>query len=361
MPLHPLRPPSISSAGTFSDICERQAFLDKIVAAPSSEAMERGKCVHAAIEEHMRIRMGEEVERWTGPDPYGAAGYVARLLEWEEYKDLRPRAVELWFCQIPGRMGRPGFWWNGKIDLVSATTPGLDGPCVLDWKTIIAERKIKSPWEAKKSLQLQVYCLVTGVRNAGFVYFTPSGPVKSTIVTFTEQELDKAWLWAYNHSLVIRSRWAALDDDGGNWEEVFSMAAPGHPLCSEKWCDHWDYCFNQEKVDMGSLADAIGQTGKFFTVDEFEQIGTAVYTIRDIETVSMGKEGEKEDKSVLFFVETPKGLVFNKTRIKQLAALFPDKEKDYKNCGDRVTLTLDTVKVNNQNFLMICIQEPQDS
>ena len=221
MTLYPLRPPSFSSADTFSDICERQAFLDKILGTSESEAMRRGSAVHEGIENLMRCARDTpgitSLSSWRRLAPELSAvaePYVKRLLEWPGLGDLQPTAVEQWFSMIPLRLGRPGFWWNGKIDLVSATTPGLDGPCVLDWKTIAAERKIKWPSQARRSLQLQIYCLVTGVRHAGFVYFTPTGPVKEVIVTFTEQELDKAWLWAYNHSLVIRSRWAALDDDG---------------------------------------------------------------------------------------------------------------------------------------------------
>jgi hypothetical protein len=354
--LDPPRPPSVSSATTFSEICERRALLEKVVAREETEALLRGKAVHEAIEDLLNLRPAVP-----SPDPWGVQGYLDRLAAWPLFKWLEPvpDGVERWFDHIPERMGRPGFWWNGKIDLISATTPGLGAePCVLDWKTISAARKIKSEREAQKSLQLQIYCLVTGCRNAGFVWFTPSGPVSSTIVTFTEKELDHAWIWAYNHSLTIKARWGALADDGSNWQEVFAMAHPGHPLCCEKWCDYWDVCFNQEKVDMGSLQDAISVTGKYFTLEEFEKIGTATYTIRDITTVSMGKE-EKEDKSVLFFVETPKGLVFNKSRIKQMTDLFPDTKKDYKDCGDKVKLVFDpTFKVNGKIGPMICIEAP---
>jgi hypothetical protein len=63
--------------------------------------------------------------------------------------------------------------------------------------------------------------------------------------------------------------------------------------------------------------------------------------------------GEKnEEKVVLRFAESRKGLVMSATRVNQLEQLFGDDDV----IGKAVKLVLDIEKVNNRDIAMICVR-----
>jgi len=167
--------------------------------------------------------------------------------------------VEEWFREAAGMKLR------GKIDLISKWTPTWDNygrvsghkenMCVIDYKTTSNPNSIKTAAQARKSPQLWIYCLATGVRNAGFIYIMPSGEPRGSFVTFTESEIARAARWLSGTIASIDRQWEAAEvsqetpdcHDGVNLDAtIFSLAEPGHPLCSEKWCSFWDRCLGSK-------------------------------------------------------------------------------------------------------------------
>lgn len=263
---------SFSRLNTFSDICERRSAFAALISGDwDTPPIKRGNHVHAALE-HMATHMtggltavqAAELVAGDPPEGYLKAPVLASYLE---------RAVPV-FEQLTPMKGKVEEWFNhcgllkivGKIDLQSSRTPLFDpngkpcgsteGHCVLDHKTIGNPMRINSPHEAKRSLQLQIYCLATGARNAGFIYYLPGGaPVRGVVVSFDEAQLTLTESWLTTTLNVVDSRWVEakrLSGCGNGAPEVagfnlqpFSLAAPGHGLCSAKYCDHWDICLGK--------------------------------------------------------------------------------------------------------------------
>lgn len=76
--------------------------------------------------------------------------------------------------------------------------------------------------------------------------------------------------------------------------------------------------------------------------------------IKDIRFEEVGSS--KEEKQVLVFSDSPRKLVLNGTRRNQLIDLFGDEDV----VGKKVTLYVDTVRVNNQPMEMICVTAALD-
>jgi RecB family exonuclease len=268
---------SFSRLDTFANVCQRRhaydALLKDWVDTPASL---RGNHVHDALEtmaKHMiagqtAVEAAEYVAEHPPPGylkEEALAGYLQRAVPVFEHITPIPGGTEAWFDEAGG------LDICGKIDLQSATTPVFDnyglpthsvpGLCVLDHKTTASPARIKDKWEAKKSLQLKIYCLATGARNAGFLWYLPSGPVKGTMVHFEEDDLAIAKLWLRHTTEVVQSRWAEAKRNGskmyGHSDELvegydlsgFSLAAPGHGLCNAKFCEHWDRCLGKKDAD----------------------------------------------------------------------------------------------------------------
>lgn len=237
-----------------------------------SPAIHRGNHVHDMLE-NMALYMtkgmtaveaAEAVHESDAFDGYlkppAAASYLERAIPVFELIKPKKGGVEAWFKdaqKLP---------IIGKIDLQSSTTP-VFGPnglpvdsreedCVLDHKTIGNPARMKGAHEAKKSLQLRIYCLATGMNTGGFIYYLPSGPVRGVVVTFTDAELALTREWLRLQLDVIDSRWerakelsgsdTTAPDIGGYNLQPFSLAEPGHGLCSPKWCDHWAECLGKK-------------------------------------------------------------------------------------------------------------------
>lgn len=247
--MKPLKRPSFSTFDTFS-WCERQAFLRCLVPMKPTAALERGKKVHKWLESCLN---GEG-------DVCGEFYDIYQNLEKAGVLDaLQPKEVEVRSRELSWRGST--LPWSAVIDLVSGTTPVPDSSgqkvvasepqaCVIDWKTISNSRRIKSPQQARRSLQLRSYCILKDVRDAGFIYILPSGKIHMTMVQFEDRDLDQAFEWIRQTSDIWGERWGALGtrkeeeiDQFGGWDVVFSMAPPDHPLCSKQWCQFYRTCF----------------------------------------------------------------------------------------------------------------------
>lgn len=76
-----------------------------------------------------------------------------------------------------------------------------------------------------------------------------------------------------------------------------------------------------------------------------------------ISKVGIEEVGEKkEEKLVMRFAESRKGLVMSATRVNQLEQLFGDEDV----IGKKIRLVLDIEKVNNRDIAMICIRPVED-
>jgi len=267
---------SFSRMNTFADICERRHAFDALIPGDwDTPAIKRGNHVHDSLEQMANLMVAGESARDAAeylaenpPEGYlkqkVLAGYLERAVPVFELLDPIKGGVEAWFDDVEGLP------IIGKIDLQSMTIPVFDdhgrpshaisGHCVIDHKTTASPARIKTKWDAKKSLQLQIYCLATGARTAGFLWYLPTGEVRGTMVDFSEDELAKAKLWLHHTTNVIQSRWQeakTLGASGGGPGphlsgydlSPFSLAAPGHGLCNEKFCDHWEQCLGKAQKD----------------------------------------------------------------------------------------------------------------
>jgi hypothetical protein len=252
----PLKRNSYSFWNTFFSLCQRRAFLDaKFPDQKKSAALERGIRIHNMLEALGKEAIGTgdwEFARHGRKLGEEEARYYKALEDSGILAALKPIEVEQWIHEL--KFEGETLPWVGKIDLVSATTPNMKGktvevlgePCIVDWKTINSSARILSPWQAQRSLQLRVYSLATGIPVAGFVYLLPSGQVTSVFSRFTTEELKVTWTWLKANHAVLQARWAQLDDDHGNWEEVFSLAPIDNPLCCKQWCPHFQRCLGKD-------------------------------------------------------------------------------------------------------------------
>lgn len=265
---------SFSRLNTFTDVCERRHAFDALIPGDwSSAPIKRGNHVHAALEA-MAIHMtrgltaveASELVAENQPDgslkPHVLAGYLEKSVPvFEQLTPIKGK-VEEWF----ERAG--GLAICGKIDLQSSRTPLFDpngricgsteGHCVLDHKSIGNPARMKSAYECTQSLQLMIYCLATGAKNAGFLYYLPGiAPVRGVVVSFDEEPLRLMKKWLTTMLTVVDSRWVEakrLSGCGNGAPEVsgfnlqpFALARPGHGLCSAKYCDHWTRCLGKKE------------------------------------------------------------------------------------------------------------------
>lgn len=253
---------SFSRLNTFTE-CERKAAFDALSEWKDSPAMAQGTDVHNGLEMAVNFMIEgasaeDAIAQVKEDDPHrillerdARDDYLDRALP--VLSVLRPTSAERWFRRdsriAPAR---------GKIDVESSVTPvfGATGlptgevieePCVLDWKTTKSPRNIKSEWEARRALQLQMYCLEAGVQRASFVYLLPSpAPVRGVAVAFTDEQLDTCERWLREQMKVVDSRWEeALLDDGRYDLSGFALSSPANALCSAKWCPYWDKCLGR--------------------------------------------------------------------------------------------------------------------
>jgi len=234
---------SFSRIDTFVNKCERCHAWEALTPWKSSPAIERGSHVHAALESLGKMLLkpdctSREALATILPNPpvgplkeANLKSYLVRGAEVLEH--LSPIAVEEWF-EKSEKYPR----LVGKIDLVSAVTPITDsqgyitgsksGLCVIDYKTTTSKAYAKSEEAARDSLQLQIYALIKGIRNCGFVYFLPEGPPFGVFVEFTDSELKVADVFLRDIMSVIEERWASAAYPKGPGDSLRITNVPEH-------------------------------------------------------------------------------------------------------------------------------------
>jgi hypothetical protein len=250
--------------------------------------MERGTHVHNSLEKVAKLwllsRPGptpeERHKAWADAFEQVRGAPLEGIMETEELASYLDRAevimdglipindcVEVWFNGIGQMFELPSLPICGKIDLVSevglATTQqstkyGITpGPAVIDYKTIGGEHRIKGPIDAKRSMQLKIYCLATGAERAGFIYLLPTSRARATFVEFNIKELTIAHNWLSMQLANILSCWRrftgndsitwgdTLESPDGDWD-AWTLSSPDNFLCSPKWCDHYKQCIGKK-------------------------------------------------------------------------------------------------------------------
>lgn len=273
--------PSFTRFDTFAR-CPRQYAEDVISGpTPSTVAMERGSHLHNAFEAAAKLRLAHPDWEWDTcvtrikeAPPEGVLSqnelesYLSRALP--ILKGLTPvvGGVEAWFDAVGPACGLPPLPVRGKIDLISATVWDcseqarpyaiLKEAGVVDYKTISGERRIKTSWEARRSMQLRIYCLATGLRRAGFVYLPPKDEARAIFVEFTDELLEQAHRWIRITSDVMLSCWSRFAGKEVTWGDeiqpigdwtAWPLSHSDNMLCSAKWCKHFDNCLGAKSAE----------------------------------------------------------------------------------------------------------------
>lgn len=254
MTARPHKNHSFSRLDTAANICERQYALEAIFPTPfGNDATDRGSHVHAGLEAWMQAKIwgkdgftaalqadsakklpGKNLKYFLPGDEF--ANYMERMRPFMDR--VEPIAVEQWFRSCAGLP------IVGKMDLLCK----IDGVIyIIDYKTTGKPHNIKTLAQSKKSLQLKIYCLAAEVNHAGFVFMLPSGEPQERLVEFKDKDLNLTKRWLTSQLEVLESKWshskgAGPEETKGYDMSLFSLAAPGHPLCCKKWCDHWARC-----------------------------------------------------------------------------------------------------------------------
>ena len=238
-PRHLKLNPSFSRLEQFTD-CERRYLFDLLYPEPTSPAQAHGHRVHAQLE---RLVAGKPLPEGEDVLPQSLAGMQA----WDEL-EAQAAATEVWVDRVRGLP------FSGKIDVVAEDHAG-DG-FVVDWKTTKNMMNAKSQYEARRSLQLQIYCLALGVTRAVFVYLPHAGGYHLRDVDFSQEELEISYRRLKYLVGAVRSRWAqagAEDDPAGGIVqpeelsiEPFSVAKADYTFCKPRWCSHWARCLGKE-------------------------------------------------------------------------------------------------------------------
>ena len=272
---------SFSRMDTFLNKCQRAHAFDALIPEVKKNAiLAKGSHVHDGLEclANLMIKEGmtalEAAEEVATNQPEGYlkepefANYMHRGAEVFQY--IKPVVAEEWFeLRIPDEVGQPKL--VGKIDLRSSVVPGFDhnglpatilkeAQCVLDHKTTGNPKNIKSHYEAKNSLQLRIYCMVTGARHAGFLYYLPTGPVRGVVVEFSDEDIELTRKYLQENMQVIDWRWmeakrvsgcgnGAPEVHGFNLRPFSLSPTPGYGLCQAKYCRHWDQCLGRKDSD----------------------------------------------------------------------------------------------------------------
>jgi hypothetical protein len=233
--------------------CERRWYYERVLKLPVPESpyLEIGKYYHTLIEQTInqgkvpRVtpnKVTELAERW-GEKPAAMAAEMSmnlQRLSKEVLRWIKPRRVEAWFH-------RKDMHIAGVIDLVSAVTPVTDhsgkiigtepGPCVLDWKIKFKPtRTRRTQDDADKSCQLGLYALEASTEFAGFVEIPRdiTKPIKTFVTEFDEADKPRLARYLAQQFEAMRAR--------GIHEAAYRLAERGSPLCSAKWCPHFQSC-----------------------------------------------------------------------------------------------------------------------
>jgi len=265
--------PSFSRWDNFSNRCERLYALDILFPQPfGSPAQAKGAQIHDLFEGFLRRVRASGYDVQKAYTDYWGISWASWPDGPRERKELEPFLttcmhliekwgrkvlhVEEWINVVDGMP------WSGKVDLVIDHPE--HGPMVVDWKTCATTTWAKSENEARRSLQLQVYCLAMDVRRAGFIYLPNSAVPLERFVTFSEDALERTKTRLRALQATIASRWKTtglhvLTNERGmpyitdvqEGLEIdltpFAEAGSEMPWCSKKHCHHWSRCVGRKR------------------------------------------------------------------------------------------------------------------
>lgn len=254
--------PGVPKGGSFTRFaeftrCERKAAYDCLINTFKETLPIRvGKQVHDAIE---AILKGRPLQKVIEAGPLTEDDLRSQYLDQVQpvLDVLEPVTVEKFYKDMNGLP------FNSRIDVVSRTLPLFDAnnnflgtaerhPCVVDWKTSFnPQRMFDKLKKLSRSMQLRSYCIITGEDTAGLIYMLPGAPVRGGFRTYTKKDLHVAEVWNNSIMDLWNARWrdawdSPLDEIDGFDMSVFGMAAGEDPLCSPRWCPHWDRCLGRK-------------------------------------------------------------------------------------------------------------------
>jgi PD-(D/E)XK nuclease superfamily protein len=213
--------------------CERRWYYEKIEkrARPDNVYFAAGNYLHSRAE--LRL-LGQDTTVTPG-----------KLVKPELLKHLDLAYAQLEAKVLSKIVARPGSIesrfstpdWSGKIDCVADSGPAeweLSFPLVLDWKTCHTRRFMQR--KPADSPQLALYAKEAGTLAAAFVECDLFPPYEIRVLgaTFTPEILEwwGRWLEAQRRALLSRG------EDINNYR----LASAGDPLCSVRFCPHYQYC-----------------------------------------------------------------------------------------------------------------------
>ena len=285
-----IRKPSFSAIDTFGR-CPRQ-YAEGIIRGrgPESKAMLRGTHLHACLEEAAKHKLDhdctwrEAIDAILEAPPDGILSqpvledHLERVFPIVSQLEPSLGGVELWFDVVGPAADLPELPICGKIDLISEVALKVseqarpyaseEDPCLVDYKAISNERRIKASYEARRSMQFKIYALATGIRRAGFVYLTPKDECRAMFVELTEDDLRIAYRYLTMQLESMLSCWERflwpvrprgsgpltwgmeVDDiendlEYANWS-AWNLSHPDNFLCSSKWCDFHEHCIGKK-------------------------------------------------------------------------------------------------------------------
>jgi PD-(D/E)XK nuclease superfamily protein len=213
--------------------CERKWYYEKIEkrARPDNFYFAAGNYLHSRAERRL---LGQDTTVTPGklvkPELLKHLDLAYARLEADVLSKITPRPGS-----IESRFSTPD--WSGKIDCVADSGPAeweLPFPLVLDWKTCHTRRFMQR--KPADSPQLALYAKEAGTLAAAFVEcdLFPPHEIRVLGATFTPEILEwwGRWLDAQRRALLSRG------EDINNYR----LASAGDPLCSVRFCSHWDYC-----------------------------------------------------------------------------------------------------------------------
>lgn len=257
--------PSFSALDQFLN-CERQFFYRRILGLPEPPSfyLAVGILYHDCLAELIEKRevdveaalaRAKRAPGWTCPTPDDALiEEVQTNLQRVVDEVLTPMGLSGWDptagdlgCQVEKWSNEinPKARFCAKIDFLSFRTPIVDDgrivdyeeePCVVDWKTVFGTFRKRTQESTDASAQLALYCLEAGVHNAAFVEIPrdPDQDIRTIVTHFDNADLARWSQYFDEQFAAIRTR--------GDKEAAYRLAAPGHRLCSVKWCAYWNRC-----------------------------------------------------------------------------------------------------------------------
>lgn len=253
---------SYSRLNTASGCMRRYAAEALSPRFAASPAMEKGTDIHSCLEAVSRRMLAGEGPvsaleavmdappvRFIAPDV--ARDYLARCSDL--VLRFRPTEVEREF-----RFPLGGVVIRGRIDFVGEEL-AAEQDVVLDYKVTGSPATVKDYADSRRSLQLHIYALATGITRVGYVWLLPRGAPEVVLVDLAPEALRVTELWLRDQSGAIDAMWGATR--GLTLDDIFAehspwpLAARDYIFCSQRACPFWGRC-----VGRGLSAEKTGGT-----------------------------------------------------------------------------------------------------